>query len=371
LQIAERPVSESAEKISRVRAYLKQHKLDGVVFATRANFAWLSGGGDNHVVSQTEGGVGALVVTAKQAWVIANRIEIDRLKSEEPLTAFTTKTFPWIESMKSALADVLPKGKYASDDASTGLAGLPGDFVNDVRAQLSEAEIRRYKGLGRDCALVIETVARNLQVGDSEHQAEADLARHLLARGIQPYVVLVAYDERIVKHRHPTPTAKHLRKHAMLVVCGQRHGLIANITRFVHFGAVSPDLLKRHEAVCRVETAFWEGTVTGKTWGDAFAAGLAQYKKEGFAKEWELHHQGGPTGYAGRDIIVTPGEKRKVLDRVAVAWNPSITGTKTEDTFILENGVRTVITSGSDHWPTLTVKSPSGASIVRPSILVR
>ena len=53
-------MSETAEKLTRVRAYLKDNKLDGLVLSTRANFAWLSGGGDNHVVSQSEGGVGSL-----------------------------------------------------------------------------------------------------------------------------------------------------------------------------------------------------------------------------------------------------------------------------------------------------------------------
>lgn len=364
-------MTETATKLARVRAWLKQHKLDGVVFASRANFAWLSGGGDNHIVSQAELGVGALVVTARQALVVANEIEIGRLTAEESLTAFTAKSFPWIQPMSQALGKLLPKGKYVGDDPSLGLPGLPADFVDSLRAVLCEQEIRRYKALGRDCSLVIETVCRALAVGDSEQQAEADLARHLLARGIQPYVLLAAFDERIHKHRHPTPTAKKLRKHAMLVVCGQRQGLIANVTRFIHFGALPPDLKKRHEAVCRVEAAYWEATVPGATWGEAFAAGQKQYKKEGFAKEWELHHQGGPTGYAGRDIIVTPGEKRQVLDGQAVAWNPSITGVKTEDTFIVQGTKRVMITEPSDHWPTITVTTGNKAQLVRPDILVR
>ena len=100
-------------------------------------------------------------------------------------------------------------------------------------------------------------------------------------------------------------------------------------------------------------------------------AGLAQHKKEGFAKEWELHHQGGPTGYAGRDIVVTPEETRTVAERQAVAWNPSITGAKTEDTFILDAGKRIVVTQCSEHWPQITVAGPSGAKLTRPAILVR
>jgi Xaa-Pro dipeptidase len=367
-------MTESADKLVRVRKYLKDHKLEGIVLASRANFAWLSGGGDGHVISQTDAAFGALVVTAKQALVVANNIELERLTSEEPLSAFTAKSFPWTQPMASALQKICTGAAagYASDDpAATGFAALPGDFVQTVRSPLVEAEVRRYKALGRDCALVIETVARQIDVGASEHQVEADIARHALARGIQPYVVLVASDERIQRYRHPIPTVKHLKKHVMVVLCGMRHGLIACLTRFVHFGPVPPDIQARHEAVCRIETALWNATKPGAAYGDVLKAGIEQYRKEGFAKEWELHHQGGPTGYSGRDIVATPDEKRVVLDHTAVAWNPSITGAKGEDTFILEGDTRTVITASSSSWPTVKAAVPGAGNLLRPGILVR
>jgi Xaa-Pro dipeptidase len=365
-------MSETAEKLTRIRKYLAAKKLDGIVLTSRANFAWLSGGGDNHVVSQSEKGVGALVVTPKQALVVASRIEIERLAHEEPLTGFTAKSFPWIEPLAVALPKLVTGKRFAADDAAgTGYPDLPGDFVSSVRASLTEHEIRRYKALGRDCAVTLETVAKHLQKGDSEHQVEADIARHLLARAIQPHVVLVAFDQRVGKHRHPVPTANHLRTHALLVVCGQRGGLIASLTRCVHFGPISPELLARHEASCKVEAALWDATVPGATWGDALKAGIAMYKTVGHAKEWELHHQGGPTGYAGRDLIVTPDETERIQDRQAVAWNPSITGTKSEDTFITDGPDKVVVTACGPDWPTLTVKLPKGGSYVRPGILVR
>lgn len=367
-------MTETADKIARLRAALRTHKLDAAVLATRTNFAWLSGGGDAHVVSQIEGAFGALVVTPRSAYVLATNVEVGRLTSEEPLAAFQPRSFPWHQDLPSAVAKLAggkTKGWVSDAPEATGLKPLPDGFAYGLRAQLGEAEVRRYKALGRDCSLAIETVARQLHAGDSEHQAEADLARHLLARGIQPFLILVAFDQRILKYRHPTPTLNHLKKHAMLVVCGQRHGLIANLTRFVHFGPLPKDLAARHLATCRVEAALWEATVPGRAYGEVLAAGLAQYKKEGVAKEWELHHQGGPSGYAGRDFIVTPGEKRPVLDRQAVAWNPSITGCKGEDTFLLEDGKRTVLTACTAEWPTVAVAAPGGEKILRPAVLER
>src|SRR4051812_44207174 len=57
----EAAMPETVEKLARIRTYIKAQGLDGIVVASRANFAWLSGGGDSHVVSQSEIGFGALV----------------------------------------------------------------------------------------------------------------------------------------------------------------------------------------------------------------------------------------------------------------------------------------------------------------------
>src|SRR5579872_6474509 len=138
-------MTETVDKISRLRKYLKARELDGAVLATRANFAWLSGGGDNHVVSQTEDGFGALVVTHKSAFVVANKIEIDRLHTEEQLAAFTPKPFPWTQSMPDALAKLLGEGKFVTDTPMDGIPVIGPDFLSECRAPLCENEVRRYK----------------------------------------------------------------------------------------------------------------------------------------------------------------------------------------------------------------------------------
>jgi Xaa-Pro dipeptidase len=364
---------DTSGKIARLRNYMKDRKIDGVVLSSRANFAWLTGGGDNHVVSQSESGSAAIYVTNRQVSLIADSIEAPRLVKEEPVGEMTVKEHPWAQPLAEAVAKVLGKSKkkvLSDEPLRIGQPGLDDDFVDEVRAELFDSDIRKYRQLGRDCAIAIEAVARHMSVGDSGFQVEADLARHLLVRGIQPYVLLVGFDDRLKRSRHPVPTVNHLRHHAMLVVCGQREGLIANLTRVVHFGPVPAEILSRHESVCRVEAAMWAATRPGMAWKDAFKAGQAAYKKEGFDGEWELHHQGGPTGFAGRDFLVHAGEDRLIHDCQAVAWNPSITGTKSEDTFILKDDERLVVTACTKNWPTLTVKA-DGQEFERPAILVR
>jgi len=70
-----------------------------------------------------------------------------------------------------------------------------------------------------------------------------------------------------------------------------------------------------------------------------------QYETAGFKNEWQLHHQGGPTGYTTRDCIATPNDSAKLVPSQALAWNPSITGTKSEDTIIITDNESIVVTA--------------------------
>jgi hypothetical protein len=57
---------------------------------------------------------------------------------------------------------------------------------------------------------------------------------------------------------------------------------------------------------------------------------------DGFPGEWHRHHQGGLTGYGGREVFGMPHEPTRTPPSAAVAWSPSITGgAKSEDTALL------------------------------------
>ena len=68
------------------------------------------------------------------------------------------------------------------------------------------------------------------------------------------------------------------------------------------------------------------------------------------AEDIALHHQGGSTGYAGRDARVTDQTPGVVQPDQAFAWNPSITGTKVEDTVVAGDGGVEVLTA-DPQWP--------------------
>jgi antitoxin VapB len=143
----------------------------------------------------------------------------------------------------------------------------------------------------------------------------------------------------------------------MAVLCGKRGGLIINLTRMLHFGKKLPeDLRRKHDACCAIDLAFNGATRVGRAANDIFADGVKEYEKQGFGEEWKLHHQGGPTGYYGRCYRATPTEGRHVQDNQAFAWNPSITGTKSEDTILVTRDGFEFLSSPTSAWPGLKVK---------------
>ena len=88
-----------------------------------------------------------------------------------------------------------------------------------------------------------------------------------------------------------------------------------------------------------------DATRPGRTFGDVMTAARAAYAAAGYPEEWKLHHQGGSIGYQGRERIAVPDDPTPIEPGMAFAWNPSITGAKAEETFILTStGSREVVT---------------------------
>ena len=103
----------------------------------------------------------------------------------------------------------------------------------------------------------------------------------------------------------------------------------------------------------------------GSTLGDVFAVAAARYADLGFPEEWRFHHQGGLTGYSGREAFAVPGDSTRIPGAAAVAWNPSITGGgKSEDTALVSaDGVEVI-----SRTPDLPEWEFDG--VVRPAIVV-
>src|SRR5699024_11265804 len=69
---------------------------------------------------------------------------------------------------------------------------------------------------------------------------------------------------------------------------------------------------------------------------ELFQAAARAYADAGFASEELRHHQGGATGYRSREWIAHPQSRETVQARQAFAWNPTVTGTKVEETMLVD-----------------------------------
>lgn len=332
---------------------LKQQRLAAVrgdgpalLLTSHEAIAWYLDGVRTHV---SLAGPPVLAVRAAAdgdtLYVAAN--EADRLSAEELLPDDAARIVPVPWQTPPAVAAAAAGPHVVESDVAAALRA--------ARARLLPAEADRYRALGRETAEALTDVAGLLTPASTERDTAAALAGALVARGIDPLVVLVAGAGRL-GHRHPLPTTEPLGERAMLVVCGRRHGLIANATRWV--GDAGADDTR----ILEVEAAYFAATRPGARLDEAFAAGCAAYAAAGFdAAEWQSHHQGGPTGYAGRDPRATAETTDAVVSHHAFAWNPSAPGAKVEDTVLVTDDGVEVLTH-DPRWPTV-----AHAGLLRPT----
>jgi len=363
-------VEEIEIKAEHVRGLMEERGLSAVALGTQANFAWITAGGDNHVGLGSEGGVATVVITRTGRHVVTNAIEGPRISDEEiGGLGFELHVHPWhSEGPEGLVARLAEGGKVAADGALPG-AGNLASAIARLRWQLLPPEIERFRQVGKTCGTILTQLAREVTPGMTELEVAGRMQARCFAVGLLPTVCLIAADERAYRYRHPIPTERRIGKLVMLVIGAREWGLGISATRVVHFGPVPEELARKHEAVCAVDACFILGTRPGAKVSDVFEAACEEYAKQGFADEWKLHHQGGATGYAAREYKATPTSEEVVLDRQAFAWNPSIAGTKSEDTIVATSAGPEVL-SGSPEWPMWTA-TYGGEAVERPAILER
>ena len=357
-----------ADKFARICALLDRHALDALLIQRTSNFAWATDGAAAYINRGDTHGVGALLLTRDARYLLTNNIELPRFEKEEGLLAqgWQPEIHRW--DLSSDALDRLTAGiKLGADGPYPGAINL-ADELAVLRSYLDADEQARFKQLSATCGTALSAAARAVQPGMSEHQIAGLVAQAAESRGVLSQVILIATDDRIFDFRHPLPTEKQLDKYAMLVFCGRQHGLICSLTRFVHFGPLPDELRQKAAAVAQIDAAMIAATRPGRTVADVFRLAQEAYARVGYPDEWQLHHQGGPAGYDPREFIATASTNIPVSVGQAYAWNPSITGTKSEDTILVgEQGHH--ILSASPDWPTIPV-DVNGQVIERPAILV-
>jgi Xaa-Pro dipeptidase len=356
-------------KWERVRRFLKEKALDGFLINKVSNFAWFTGGKINYVGLHTEIGVCKLLITENKIYYLTNNIEYPRISEEELKNlGFEPVIENWYE--ENFIEKIREIGcKYVGADIRDYSPTFVPFNIEKLHYPLLPQEIDRYKELGKRVSEVMTEVCKEIKLGEKEVEVAGRLSKKLLSKNIIPIVLLIASDERIERYRHPVPTEKEIERYVMVVLCARKYGLIVSLTRLVHFGKLSDELKKKHISVCKVDAVFINSTKKGVKISDVFEKGVKCYEEMGFPEEWRKHHQGGPTGYSTRYFRATKYTYDLIEENQAFAWNPSITGTKSEDTIITVQNQQLIITEDK-NWPMVKVEVED-KEILRPDILIK
>jgi len=317
----------------QVRAVLEKAGLGAVVLRRPENFAWYSGGADNRVDHASATGVADIVVTRAGAVVVTTNIEAPRMR-EEQVPGWDVVEYAWHAGPGDLLRDLAGGGAVGAD--------VPGPSEVDVDAAIAPLRYRldddaavRYRALAADAVSAVDAACAALDPAMTEPEAAGALSGACRAANLFASALMVGGAARLPRYRHPIPAGGPLGARALVVVCAERGGLYANLSRFVHFEPPDAELAARLEACQGILTRMREATRPGRTLGDLFDDCRRFYAEAGHPDGWRHHHQGGLTGYRSREVIAAPGAALEIATGQAFAWNPSLPGAKAEETFLL------------------------------------
>ena len=355
---------------------LVREGLDAVLINAQQNFAWLTGGGSNGIDLSRENGAANLMVTADgRRFVIANNIEMPRMLAQEINEAdFEPIEMRWQDekaisdlALRKAKEMLGEKAAIATDIALFAAAKPIEGKIAPCRYRLTRDELARFRTLGRDSGAAIRRVIDKVIPGKTEIEIAETLRHELASNGMTSVVTLVAADERISQFRHPVPTTNRWEKTLLLVTCAKRGGLLTSQSRLICIGEIPNDLKTKTEAAAYVNACLLDATRPGISGAELYTVAANAYSEKNFANEINKHHQGGAAGYKTREWVAHSNSAEIVRLDQPFAWNPSITGTKVEETCVTtENGVE--IVTASPDFPQIAT-TVNGREYFSPGIL--
>lgn len=351
-------------KAKKIRDLLLKEDIDGICLTQQKNVSWLTTG-RVFVNIASQNSIVFILITATKIVLISKNIETKRLIEEELNANFDEVIeYKWYESfdLEKTLQNYTSSMTILMDTAIE-------EQLKEIRMNLNLTEIKHVKRIGKQAAEAIEYTATKINVGDTEHQISAKLSGNCRSLDLEPIVNLVAVDNRVFSRRHPLPTDQKLDKYAMLVIGARSKGIVVSATRLVHFGKVPKDLKRKHNIIARIDANMIYNTKVGISFKGLFSKMKGFYETNGYSEEWKYHHQGGLSGYDTREKLLLENDTHVIKSNQLYAWNPSISGVKSEDTILTTDSGIQIVTQ-TDNYPLLEVKV-NDQIIKRPDILIR
>ncbi|MGL4676993.1 MAG: M24 family metallopeptidase [Brevinema sp.] len=347
---------------TKIREYLTQNQYDGMLLGRRSSFAWFSGG-ESSMNFYTDMGLGFIWVTKDNAFVFCGNNEHDRISHEIFKDKFPVQSFSWIEGPAPNLQNLIANKKVVSD---FGLVNTTEDFGNikKLRYQLSPDQIKIATELSKRSSELLEKSLKNLKVGMSELSIQAEIRYTFEKEGISLPVLLIAGDENLNSYRHPLATTTIIQERIMAVICAQYKGVMIAASRIRYFREENSQEKLYNQRVAKINAEMIATSILGIHSSSLWESLLQSYKNHKVEDEYLNHHQGGAIGFESREWILRPNLDETLLENQLIAWNPTLRGTKSEETVIINGDNPKVLTISGD-FPILTHK---GITVTLPLI---
>ncbi|HOR81018.1 MAG TPA: aminopeptidase P family N-terminal domain-containing protein [Sphaerochaeta sp.] len=324
-------------KLDRVRTLMSRLEFDGVFLKRQDDFSWLSCGGQNYI-GWGDMGLCGLLVTQDETYAVTNVIEEPRMREEEQLEelGFKIHAGAWQDTGFEArtLKNLVPSGRIAFDYTHDLGPNIEGE-IKKLRLSLTKSEIERMRKVGIMATLALEEAAVSVRPGDTEIEAIKRIANALYDQDMMSTSLMCAADDRLMKYRHAIATPTKIKERFQIGGNMRKWGLTVCLTRYVNFVPVTDELRKQYRLNQLIDTTMMVNTVVGRAYHEPLKAAQKLYDEHGYGDEFLKHHLGGPIGYANRDYRVDFNLPGTIQENQGFCWNPSITGTKSEDTILV------------------------------------
>src|SRR5699024_7110215 len=346
-----------------------KENYDVIRIQTPNYFAWITGGQRNYVdITSDWTGVVLYITQEKVIASVANN-EAERFKNEELINFpfIEIRKYDWWKQADDVVKDILTGKQIAGDMNLPGIINVEASLRNLFYPLLPE-EISRYDMLGKEVSSLFFELANKINSGMSEYQISGMWDGLLISKGIVPMVTMVAADERAKKYKHPLPTNNIFNKYVIISTCAYRGGLVISQTRSISVGKTSEDIQSDHYNSSYIAAQLIKSSCKNTTYEKLFDKTVLLYKEIGQKNDWKKHNFGGVTGYRTRELSISPNSKGTIQTGIALAWNPTVGFSKSEDTIVI-NENDSIVLSDDSTWPQLTFNI-GGFNITRPEILI-
>src|SRR5512143_1596932 len=164
-------------KLQSINDLLAKYAVDALLLNRVSSFAWATCGSASYINTASTDGVGSLLITPTERYLITNNIEAPRFEKEEKLAeqGWEFRVAVWHEP-NPAVADLTRGLKLAADGPLPGAIDLSGEMTR-LRANLLPEEGARYRHVSQLCAEAMNAAIRAVRPGMSEYDIAALLDR--------------------------------------------------------------------------------------------------------------------------------------------------------------------------------------------------